>query len=95
MWDLSTGLYPHFEEPSDSFIGNTAEIARSYLLPELLAEGGAEVILEKAVHVEAFPTDRVEETRVLLLLISNNPVGVGYSKFTYMPPSTRMLAPVT
>ena len=22
-------------------------------------------------------------------------VGVGYSKFTYMPPSTRMLAPVT
>ena len=65
LWDLSTGLYPHFEEPSDSFIGNTAEIARSYLLPELLAEGGAEVILEKAVHVEAFPTDRVEETRVL------------------------------
>ena len=65
LWDLSTGLYPHFEEPSDSFIGNTAEIARSYLLPELLAEGGAEVVLEKAVHVEAFPTDRVEETRVL------------------------------
>lgn len=65
LWDLSTGLYPHFKEPSDSFIGNTAEIARSYLLPELLAEGGAEVILEKAVHVEAFPTDRVEETRAL------------------------------
>ena len=21
LWDLSTGLYPHFKEPSDSFIG--------------------------------------------------------------------------
>lgn len=68
LWDLATGLYPHFEQASDSFIGNTAEISRSYLLPELMAEGAADVVLEKMVHVEAFPTDRIEETRYLQAL---------------------------
>ena len=29
LWDLSTGLYPHFEKPSVSFIGDNTAIARS------------------------------------------------------------------
>jgi len=65
LWDLSTGLYPHFEEPSDSFIGNNAAIARTYPLEELLAEGGDHVVIDKIVHVEAIPTDPLGETRFL------------------------------
>ena len=65
LWDLSTGLYPHFETPSDGFIGNNAPIARTYPLDELLAEGGDAIAIHKIVHVEAFPTDALGETRVL------------------------------
>lgn len=65
LWDLSTGFYPHFEAPSDSFIGNNAAIARTYPLDELLAEGGDKVVIDKIVHVEAIPTDPLGETRFL------------------------------
>jgi predicted TIM-barrel fold metal-dependent hydrolase len=63
--DLSTGLYPGFETPSTSFIGDNAPICRSYLLDELLAEGGGEIEIAKIVNVEALPTDRLAETRYL------------------------------
>jgi predicted TIM-barrel fold metal-dependent hydrolase len=67
IWDLSTGLYPGLEKPSTGFVGNNAAIARSYLLPELIAEaaGTADIELAGIVHVEAFPTDRIAETRYL------------------------------
>lgn len=65
LWDLSTGLYPGLEQPSTGFIGDNAPIARSYLLPELLAEGGEELEITKIVNVEAFPADRIAETRYL------------------------------
>ena len=63
LWDLSTGLYPGLETPSTGFIGDNAPIARSYLLPEFMAEGGTEVRIEAAVHVEAFPTDPLAEAK--------------------------------
>ncbi len=67
IWDLTTGLYPHFEKPSVGLVGDNTPIARSYLLPELLAEadGNSDIDLAGIVHVEAFPTDRVAETRYL------------------------------
>lgn len=65
LWDLSTGLYPGLEKASTGFIGNNAPIARSYLLDELLAEGEGEFQIAKIVNVEAFPTDPIEESRVL------------------------------
>jgi predicted TIM-barrel fold metal-dependent hydrolase len=65
LWDLSTGLYPRLEKPSTGFIGDNAPIARSYLLDELLAEGQGEFEIAKIVNVEAFPTDPVQETRLL------------------------------
>lgn len=65
LWDLSTGLYPHFEAPATSFVGWNGPIARSYLLPELLAEGRGAVEVEALVHVEAIPTDPLAETRHL------------------------------
>lgn len=79
LWDLETGLYPHFEQPSDSFIGNTATIARSYLLPELMAEGAPDIMLDKMVHVEAFPTDRIEETRYLQALADGDGHGAPHA----------------
>ena len=65
LWDLSTGLYPGLEQPSTGFIGSNAPIARSYLLDEFRAEGGTDVEVIKAVHVEAFPTDPVRETETI------------------------------
>jgi predicted TIM-barrel fold metal-dependent hydrolase len=65
LWDLSTGLYPWLEKPSDSFIGNNAPIARSYRIEELRAEGHGKFEIAKIVHVEAIPADRVAETRAL------------------------------
>lgn len=61
LWDLSTGLYPGLEKPSVGFIGSNAPIARSYLLPEYLQEGGTGIEIAAAVHVEAFPTDPLAE----------------------------------
>ncbi len=63
LWDLWTRLYPGLETPSTGFIGSNAAIARSYLLPEFLAEGGTSVNVVAAVHVEAFPTDPLAEVR--------------------------------
>jgi predicted TIM-barrel fold metal-dependent hydrolase len=74
LWDLSTGLYPGLETPSTGFIGSNAPIARSYLLDEFRAEGGTEVEVIKAVHVEAFPTDPVAEARTIQLLADASPV---------------------
>jgi len=68
IWDLATGLYPHFEKPSTGFSGSNAPIARSYLLDELRAEGGGEIDIAKAVNVEAFPTDPLKESAYLQAL---------------------------
>lgn len=57
LWDLSTGLYPALDAPSDRM----AEIAKTYLLPDLLADAG-DITVAKAVHVEAFPSDPIAET---------------------------------
>ena len=44
----------------------------------------------------SIPLDSTEdELNKLMMEYELIMVGVGYSKFTYMPPSTRMLAPVT
>lgn len=72
LWDLSTGLYPGLETPSTGFIGSNAPIARSYLLDEFRAEGGAAVEVIKAVHVEAFPTDPVADASPIPLAIVAN-----------------------
>lgn len=77
LWDLSTGLYPHFETPSVSFIGDNAAIARSYLLPEFLEEGDGSVVIEGAVHVEALPTDTLRELEVLQVVASNASIPIG------------------
>lgn len=77
LWDLSTGLYPHFETPSVSFIGDNAPIARSYLLPEFLGEGEGSVAIEGAVHVEALPTDALREVEVMQQVASGAPVPIG------------------
>lgn len=61
LWDLRTRLYPVLETPSISFIGSNAAIARSYLLPEYLQEGGDRIEIVAAVHVEAFPADPLAE----------------------------------
>lgn len=74
LWDLSSGLYPGLEQPSTGFIGNNAPIARSYLLDEFLREGGTSVEVLKAVHVEAFPTDPVAETRALQAVADASPI---------------------
>ena len=65
LMDLSTGLYPGFETPSTSFIGNTAPICRSFCLSDLLSEAGSEIEIAKIVNVEALPTDRLAESRFL------------------------------
>ncbi|MBS0363549.1 MAG: amidohydrolase family protein [Proteobacteria bacterium] len=77
LWDLSTGLYPHFETPSVSFIGDNTAIARSYLLAEFLAEGEGSVAIEGAVHVEALPTDVLRELEVLQAVASKAPIPIG------------------
>jgi predicted TIM-barrel fold metal-dependent hydrolase len=77
LWDLSTGLYPGLEKPSTGFIGDNAPIARSYLLAEFLAEGGDEFEVVGAVHVEAFPTDPVAETRRLQTVADQSPIPIG------------------
>jgi predicted TIM-barrel fold metal-dependent hydrolase len=61
LWDLWTRLYPGLETPSVGYIGSNAAIARSYLLPEYLAEASGGIEIAAAVHVEAFPTDPLAE----------------------------------
>ncbi|MFQ8433241.1 amidohydrolase family protein [Amaricoccus sp. W119] len=76
LWDLSTGLYPGLETPSADFGGDNTPIARSYLLDEFLAESGDAVEILGAVHVEAFPTDPVAETRALQAVADQSPVPI-------------------
>lgn len=76
VWDLSTGLYPGLETPSTNFGGDNAPIARSYLLDEFLAEAGEAVEILGAVHVEAFPTDPVAETRTLQAVADQAPMPI-------------------
>jgi predicted TIM-barrel fold metal-dependent hydrolase len=85
LWDLATGLYPGLEQPSTSFIGDNAAIARSYLLPEFLAEAGPGIAIEAAVHVEAFPTDPLAELRHLQSMADAAPLPlaiVGHADLT-------------
>lgn len=63
LWDLWTRIYPHFETPAAD--GSNAAICRSYLIEEYQREGGDEVEIVGAVHVEAFPTDPIKETETL------------------------------
>ncbi|MGQ0567347.1 MAG: amidohydrolase family protein [Gemmobacter sp.] len=76
LWDLSTGLYPGLETPSTGFIGSNAAIARSYLLPEYLAEGG-DIQIAAAVHVEAFPTDPLAEVVHVQAMADAAPIPLG------------------
>lgn len=76
LWDLSTGLYPGIEAPSANFGGDNTPIARSYLLDEFLGEAGNAVEILGAVHVEAFPTDPVAETRALQAVADQSPVPI-------------------
>jgi predicted TIM-barrel fold metal-dependent hydrolase len=74
LWDLWTRIYPHFERPSKGRHGSNAAIARSYLLEEFLEEGGGEVEIAGAVHVEAFPTDPIKETERLQQMADASPI---------------------
>lgn len=74
LWDLRTRLYPHFEKPSKGRNGSNAAIARSYLLEEFLDEGEVEVL--GAVHVEAFPTDALKETKTLQQVANKSPIPI-------------------
>ena len=76
LWDLWTGLYPHFEKPSKGRNGSNAAIARSYLLEEFLDEGEGQFEIVGAVHVEAFPTDPVEETETLQRVADKSPISI-------------------
>ena len=77
LWDLTTGLYPGLETPSTSFIGDNTEIARSYLLPEYLAEAGSSFEIVGAMHVEAFPTNAIQEVEHLQSVVNNADVPIG------------------
>ncbi len=72
LWDLWTRIYPHFEKPGKG--GANATIARSYLIEEYLEEGGDEIEIVGAVHVEAFPTDPIKETETLQKVADANPL---------------------
>jgi predicted TIM-barrel fold metal-dependent hydrolase len=74
LWDLWTRLYPGLETPSLGFIGSNAPIARSYLLPEYLQEGGTEIEIAAAVHVEAFPTDPLAEVAHVQRMADASPI---------------------
>jgi predicted TIM-barrel fold metal-dependent hydrolase len=77
LWDLWTRLYPGLEVPSVGFIGSNAPIARSYLLAEYLAEGGGEIEIAAAVHVEAFPTDPLAEVAHVQGMADAAPIALG------------------
>lgn len=76
LWDLWTRLYPGLEVPSVGYIGSNAAIARSYLLPEYLAEGGAGIEIAAAVHVEAFPTDPLAEVAHVQGMADSSPIPI-------------------
>ena len=74
LWDLSTGLYPGLETPSEGFIGSNAPICRDYLLAEYLAETSGELDVVAAVHVEAFPTDPMAEVAHVQKMADTSPI---------------------
>jgi predicted TIM-barrel fold metal-dependent hydrolase len=74
LWDLWTRIYPHFEKPGKG--GANAAISRSYLLEEYLEEGGDDIEIVGAVHVEAFPTDPVKESETLQAVADRSPVPI-------------------
>lgn len=77
LWDLWTRLYPGLETPSVGYIGSNAAIARSYLLPEYLAEGGDSVAIMAAVHVEAIPADFLAEVAHVQGMADGSPIPIG------------------
>ena len=85
LWDLWTRIYPHFEKP-----GKAAPMPRSaarYLLEEYLEEGGDEVEIVGAVHVEAFPTDPVKETETLQAVADRSPVPIVHRRHMATSPA--------
>lgn len=76
LWDLSTGLYPGLEKPSEGFVGSNAAICRDYLLPEYLAEAGDTIKIAAAVHVEAFPSDPLAEVETIQKVANNSPIPI-------------------
>jgi predicted TIM-barrel fold metal-dependent hydrolase len=76
LWDLSTGIYPHFEKPSKGRNGSNAAICRTYGLEEYLGEGEDEFEIVGAVHVEAFPTDPIKESETIQRIADNSPVPI-------------------
>lgn len=74
LWDLWTRIYPHFEKPGKG--GANAAISRSYLLEEYLEEGGDDIEIVGAVHVEAFPTDPVKESETLQAVADRSPIPI-------------------
>ncbi|WP_309085471.1 amidohydrolase family protein [Chelativorans sp.] len=85
LWDLRTGLYPHFEKPRRTRFGSNAAIARNYLLEEFLEEGQGDVEVLAAVHVEAFPKDALKEVESLQKVADGSPIPlaiVGHADLT-------------
>lgn len=77
LWDLSTGLYPGLEKASTSFIGDNSKIARSYLLPEFLEEITEKFEIVGAIHVEAFPTNSIQEVEHVQSVADDSPIPIG------------------
>lgn len=76
LWDLSTGLYPHFEKPSKGPNGSNAAICRTYGLEEYLGEGEDEFDIAGAVHIEAFPTDPIGEAELVQGIADQSPIPI-------------------
>ncbi len=76
LWDISTGLYPHFEKPSKGRNGSNAAICRTYALEEFLEEGEGEFEIVGAVHIEAFPTDPIGESKTIQTIADGSPVPI-------------------
>lgn len=76
LWDLSTGIYPHFEKPSKGRNGSNAAICRTYGFDEYLDEGEGEFEIVGAVHIEAFPTDPIRESERLQEIANGSTVPI-------------------
>lgn len=71
IWDLGTGLYPRRarrRDEGDPTVGD-------YLVADLLHDAGP-VVVAKAVHVEAFPTDGIAEVVHVDALADRAPRGL-------------------
>ncbi|MCW5320840.1 amidohydrolase [Verminephrobacter aporrectodeae subsp. tuberculatae] len=65
LLDLEVHRYPWMENSARNFLGDASAIKKSYLLPDLLADAGADLHVEQIVHVEANhdPADPLAEAR--------------------------------